>query len=77
MGAWGPAWHFNHVWPIYFFPHDFGNLVFAARFANFTKIAVDPTKAINSATQRVGITDEFQQSLVILFSGRYRVIEQT
>ncbi|KAF0950980.1 hypothetical protein AQU20_22415 [Escherichia albertii] len=57
------------------FHHDFGNPVFAARFTNFTKIAVAPGITINSATQRAGVTDEFLQALVILFSSRYRVME--
>ena len=76
MSAPGLEWHFITVYGLYsVFPDDFGNPIFAAPSTNFTKIAVNPAIAINSATQRVGITDEFQQSLIILFSGRYRVME--
>lgn len=57
------------------FPHDFGHPVSAAHFANFAKIAMNPAITVNSTTQRIGVADEFQQSLVILFSGRYRVME--
>jgi hypothetical protein len=57
------------------FPHDFGDPVSASHFTNFTKIAVDSAITINPTTQRTGVADERQQSLVILFSGRYRVVE--
>lgn len=57
------------------FPHDFGDPVSAAHFTNFTKIAVNSAITINPTTQRTGVADKRQQSLVILFSGRYRVME--
>ena len=41
------------------FPHDFGN----------------PVPAAHSTTQRIRVADEFQQPLVILFSGGYKVME--
>jgi hypothetical protein len=57
------------------FLHGSGNAVFAARFTNFMQISMDPTITVDSVAQRIGVADKFQQSLVILFSGRNRLIK--
>jgi hypothetical protein len=43
------------------FLHDSGNPVFAAGFANFVQIAMNPPITVYSSAQRIGVADKFSR----------------